>query len=136
MPSPLVSTFTTNVTRGLNDFDAHAMALMTFETSVVAFSKGSGVSLDLRSLCIVGTELCATISVPKPPLVTDLKEDTPNVKVHVSIETDKVWSVTVETETDDALSLATMLHVQYAHALVKMCVQAFIDSAVALDWCL
>ena len=132
MPSPLVSTFQTTVSRGLNDFDAHAMALMTFETSVVAFSKGSGVPLDLRSLCMIGTELSAIIAVPSPPLV-EATDGT--VKVHVSIETDKIWSVTVETDTDEALSLSAMLHVQYAHALVKMCVQAFIDSAVAMDWC-
>lgn len=134
--APLMSTVDSKVRKLLLDFDMYGKALMMFETCVISFAKGAGVPLELRTLSMEGSDICASLSVPAPPL---LPKTSSKLRVFVSVHTDAVWSVDIETELDDddqnsPDALAKMIHMQYAHALVKLCMESFLDTIVALEW--
>jgi hypothetical protein len=133
---PVVSTVESSTHKLLLDFDMYSKALMVFETSVMSFGKGAGVVLGIRALSMEGSDICATLSVPAPPL---LPKTSGPLRVFVTVHTDTFWSVDIETDAfeDESMKLedlAFMIHTQYAHSLVKLCMETFLDTVVALDW--
>ena len=128
----MATTISSSVTKVLKDFDDHARALATFEACVISFAKGAGVALEIIGLTMEGDDLCATILVPSPPLV----KNSQRLRVHITIGTKGMWKVTLDVDPQDEETpdLVYAFHAQYAQSLMSICMQAFLDATVVLNW--